>query len=295
MDRTQLLYFREAARREHLSRAAEQLGISQPTLSRSIKQLEDHYGTTLFDRYGRTVRLNARGRALLGHVERALAALEDADREIGDLVRHGSRTIALGFFGTLGIRVVPALLRRYQRRAAGVEFSLYQGPQPALLEELRGGRLDLCLCSAGREHPDLAWEHLWNEDLFVHVPPRHRLAGRNTVDLAEIADEPIISLKPGSGLRRITDALYAKAGFTPRIVFEGEEVVTLRGLIGVGFGVLLAPRLDGPAADGVVALPVRTPRCERPVGLAWLRSRYLSESAAAFRDFIVSDARRRAS
>jgi DNA-binding transcriptional LysR family regulator len=290
VDRTQLRYFREAARCEHISKAAEHLGISQPTLSRSIAQLESQYGAPLFDRHGRTVRLNALGQALLHHVERALRALEDADRELADLTQQSRRTVALGFFGTLGIRVVPELLQRFQRASPNVEFSLYQGAQPALLDELRAGRLDICLCSVGDEQPDIIWEYLWSEPLFVHVPKRHPLATRNAVELAELVNEPIISLKPGSGLRRITDALYAKAGFSPRIVFEGEEVVTLRGLIGVGLGVLLAPRFEGPASDGVVSVPVSSPGCERPVGMAWLRGRYLSTTASEFRRFIIADA-----
>ena len=105
MDIDALRYFAAAAKEEHFGRAADALAISQPALSRSIARLEEHYGVALFERDGRGIRITRSGRALLRRVERVIAELEDARRELHDLSEERrSRPIALGFFATLGSR-----------------------------------------------------------------------------------------------------------------------------------------------------------------------------------------------
>ena len=287
----QFTYFRAAARHGHLGRAAEELGIAQPTLSRSIKQLERRYGVLLFDRIGRTVRLNANGRTLLPLVEHALQTLDDVDRAMQDLSATAGRRISLGFIGTLGTRGVPALMDGFRSLEPAVDFRLTQAPPPLLFDLLRKGELDFCLGFAGEQQPDIAAEALWNEELFLHVPPNHRFAGRQDLDLAEAANEQFVCLKQGAGLRAINEELCAEAGFVPSIAFEGQTLVMLRGLVSVGFGVMLAPDTEGPADHDVARIRVRKPNCVRPIVLSRLRKRYLSQIALRFADFVTKHAK----
>ncbi|HTJ24840.1 MAG TPA: LysR family transcriptional regulator [Candidatus Limnocylindria bacterium] len=289
MEIDQLRYFAAAAREEHFGRAAESLGISQPALSRCIARLEELYGIPLFERDGRGIRITEAGRTLLTRVDRIFAELEDARRELRDLARERrTRPVALGFLATLGLHVVPDAIRRYREREPDVEFRLLQGPGPLLGQRLVAGEIDLCLSSPRFADAAIEWQPLWEEELVVLVPRGHRLAARTEIDLTEIANEPVVALKPGYGLRQIVDELCRSAGFQPRIAFEGEEVATLRGLVGAGFGVSLVPLSAHLGDDPTVDLHVRAPVCSRTFGLSWLRGRYLPKQTTTFRDFIVT-------
>ena len=118
------------------------------------------------------------------------------------------------------------------------------------------------------------------------IPETHRLARKRSIKLKEIADEAFISLKPGYGLRRVTDELCAQAGFKPRIKFEGEEVATLSGLVGAGLGIAIGPRLPVSAPGTPAAVQVSDPRCSRTIGLAWMKKRYLPSASRSFLEFI---------
>lgn len=286
MEWSQLEHFRAVARTEHLGRASVELGVSQPALSRTIARLETEFGTPLFDRKGRSIVLNRYGRALLVRVERALDELQDARRELTDLFNRESGTVALAFLATFGTWLVPAIMSSFRAKYESISFRLLQGPAPTLLARLLAGDVDLCLVSPRFDDATIEWMPICDEELHVLVPPAHPLARRRQVRLKEVAGEPFISLKPGYGLRRVTDELCARAGFKPRIGFEGEEVATLWGLVGAGLGIALAPRpvVSGPGAP--VAVLVSDPRCSRTIGLAWVKKRYLSSACRTFIEHI---------
>lgn len=288
MEWQQLTHFRTIARVQHLGRASAELGVSQPALSRTIARLETEFGTPLFDRKGRSIVLNRYGRALLARVERILQELDDAHRELTDLFSNESGTVALAFLATFGTWLVPDLMRAFRTKHENVNFRLLQGPAPSLLERLLAGDVDLCLISPRSEDPAVEWLPIGEEELFLLVPAGHALAKKRTLRLEEVAEERFISLKPGYGLRRVTDELCSRAGFKPNIAFEGEEVATLWGLVGAGLGIAIGPRPAVSAAGAPVALRVSEPKCSRTIGLTWAKKRYITSASRTFLEFIRS-------
>jgi DNA-binding transcriptional LysR family regulator len=286
MEWQQLTHFRTIARVQHLGRASAELGVSQPALSRTIARLETEFGTPLFDRKGRSIVLNLYGRALLARVERILQELDDAHKELTDLFNNQSGTVALAFLASFGTWLVPELMRTFRTEHENANFRLLQGPAPTLRERLLAGDVDLCLVSPRFEDPTLEWLPIGEEELFLLVPAEHPVATRQTIRLQEVAEERFISLKSGYGLRRVTDELCTRAGFTPDISFEGEEVATLWGLVGAGLGIALAPSQAGAVAGSPVAVRVSAPRCFRTIGLAWVKKRYMSSASRTFLDFV---------
>lgn len=286
MEWQQLEHFRTVARTQHLGRASIELGVSQPALSRTIARLESEFGTPLFDRKGRSIILNRYGKALLVRVERALLELEDARRELTDLFNSESGTVTLAFLATFGTWLVPEIMSTFRAKHGSISFRLLQGPAPTLLSRLLAGDVDLCLASPQFDDPSVEWMPIYEEELFVLVPQGHALAGGKQVRLQDVAHESFISLKAGYGLRRVTDELCARAGFKPRISFEGEEVATLWGLVGAGLGIAIAPRQTTPPPEGPLALRVIEPRCFRTIGLSWVKRRYLSAASRTFIEFV---------
>ena len=261
-----LRQFVVVAREEHLTRAAELLGVPQPTLSRSIARLEAELGVPLFTRPGRSIRLTRHGRYLFEAAERTVASLTGALEHLTSDVHPTSGRVALGFLHTLGGETVPRLLKDFRAKHPLVRFALVQDNGHGLLVRLRAGEIDLCLTSPLPQAPDVQTRGLDEQRIDLFVPVGHGLAARQPagVPLAEAADEDFIVMEPGYGLRAITDDLCRAAGFEPRITFEGEEADTARGLVGAGLGVSLLPATTSSLADpSVVAVRITVRR--RPV------------------------------
>ncbi|MFD9213757.1 LysR family transcriptional regulator [Streptomyces sp. NPDC059544] len=282
-----LAYFAGVARHEHVTRAAQELGVPQSTLSRAMVRLEQDLGVTLFTRKGRTVSLTPAGRDFLVSVERALAEVERATEAVRADADPSAGKVAFGFLHTMGSETVPELIRAFRVDHPRIRFTLVQNYGEAMIERLRAGELDLCLTSPVPDAPDLVARRLDEQRLRLVVPDDHRLATRKRIRLAEAADETFVTLEPGYGLRRITDALCAEAGFSPRVAFEGEEAETLRGLVAAGLGVALLPPPAVPR-PGVVELTVTAPRAVREVGVAWLDGHVDTPPVAAFKKFLLS-------
>jgi DNA-binding transcriptional LysR family regulator len=157
-------------------------------------------------------------------------------------------------------------------------------------QQLEQGEIDLCITSPPIEQAGIGWISLMREEIYLMVPPDHRLGGRTSIHLREVEHEPFISLKPGNTMRDLTDNCCRQAGFVPRVAFEGDEPSTLRGLVTAGLGVAFISELVlRNVADPSVIVPLRIeePRCDRIIGLAWRKEHYLSQAAQYFLDFVV--------
>ncbi|MFJ1650740.1 LysR substrate-binding domain-containing protein [Streptomyces sp. NPDC088337] len=282
-----LAYFEGVARTEHVTRAAQEMRVPQSTLSRAMVRLEQDLGVDLFARRGRTVSLTPAGRTFLTSVQRALAEIERAAEEVRADADPATGKVAFGFLHTMGAETVPGLIHAFRADHPRVRFSLVQNYGEAMLEGLRAGELDLCLTSPVPDAPDLVARRLDEQKLRLVVPAEHRLAARRRIRLAEAAEESFVTLEPGYGLRRITDALCREAGFKPRVAFEGEEAETLRGLVAAGLGVALLPPPAFPR-PGVAELTVTAPRAVREIGVAWLEGHPDTPPVAAFKKFLLA-------
>jgi DNA-binding transcriptional LysR family regulator len=282
-----LRWFAAVGRAEHMTRAADELGVPQSTLSRGIARLEEEIGVPLFVRSGRSLRLTREGRTLLRAAERSIAELATGARDLaGDADRLRGR-ITLAFLPTLGTDVVPHLLSEFRARHPGIRFDLIQDAHSVLLARVRSGEADLALTSPLPDEAALAAHALGEEELRLAVPAGHPLADRvGGLPLADAAGEAFVGFLPGYGLRGTVDAWCREAGFTPRLAFEGGDTATLRGFVGAGLGVALLPVSHREPPPGVLELPVSSPRTSRVIGLVWARNRAASAPTRALRDFV---------
>jgi DNA-binding transcriptional LysR family regulator len=288
VDWRQMEYFRVAGRLQHMTRAAQELGMSQPALSRSIGRLERELGVPLFHHVGRSVRLTRYGEAFLARIDRALHEVDEARRELSDMTGAETGTVALGFLRTLADEYVPQLVREFRNRHPGVRFTFSQDNGTVLERELEAGELDLCFMPIPLDGTRFESRPVTDQELVLIVPAEHRLAGRRSVALREAGDEPFISFKPGHAMRRVTDDLCALAGFAPKITFEGEESSAVRGFVAAGLGVAIVPA--SAFAHGIAALHLSEPVARRSIGMAWVKDRYVSEAAQAFARFVARPA-----
>ncbi|NTZ16278.1 LysR family transcriptional regulator [Paenibacillus sp. JMULE4] len=288
MEWQQLEYFQTVARMEHMTRAAQFLSVSQSALSRSISRMEEELGVPLFDRVGRSIKLNRYGELFLRRVHRIMKEYEEGKHEIRNMLDEEAGEVMLGFLHTLGSHLIPDLIVTFRASYPNIRFQLNQSNTASLLQQLIQGSIDLCLLSSPDEaNPSVEWKKLWSEELFIFVPAHHPLANRGAVSLEEISDEPMVSFKKGYGLRNVIDRLCIEAGFAPKIAFEGEEVPTVAGLVAAGLGVALIPDVKGLTDRKLVKLSVSSPECYRIIGAAWMKERYLSPPAERFLQFVM--------
>jgi DNA-binding transcriptional LysR family regulator len=246
--------------------------------------LAETVGAPLTATSGRGIRLTRVGELLAESAERSLSSVEAGTRRVLEEIEPASGHVVLGFLHLLGRSLVPGLLREYRAAHPLVRFTLVQGSRREMVDRLTAGELDLALIAPiPVDDPALDVIVLSEQEIFLSVPESHRLAGRRTARVEELAGEQFIMLEPGYGLRQITDDLCAAAGFEPKIAFEGQESDTVRGLVAAGLGVAVLPRFEPSAPTGVVEVRL-VPRAARTIGLAWRAREQLTPAVALFRD-----------
>ncbi|MEK4229942.1 LysR family transcriptional regulator [Solibacillus sp. FSL H8-0538] len=286
MELMPLIYFKLVAKLENMSRAAEQLHITQPALSKSISQLEASLGVPLFDRNGRSIRLNRYGKFFLERTELILREYDRAREDLTNLIAPGQGEVSIGFMHTLGLQVIPALLTDVRNVYPQMKFQLTQSNSGVLLHKLEAGDLDLCLISSVELGHHVHWEKLWDEELFLIVPYEHPLVGEQSVKLEQFAAEPFISIKKGNSLRKSVDELYRQEGFVLNVAFEGEEIHTVAGLVESGLGVSLIPHIKGLEQYRLHVIPVAAENCKREIGIAYMENRFISAVTEQFSTYV---------
>jgi DNA-binding transcriptional LysR family regulator len=291
MDFDTLRSFLAVADGATVTAVAERAHMTQPALSRALGRMEREAGTPLFVRVGRGLRLTPAGREFARHARESVEAYDRGLRAVTDLVDPHGGLVPLAFLHTLGTWLVPALIQSFRIERPGVRFDLRQHGDAGLVADLLSGVVDLAVTADRPVEPLIESRRLLLQPLRLVVPPDHRLAGRHIVRLRDLADEPFIVLRPGFSLRALTESLCAQAGFRPVIGFEGEEVETLRGLVGSGLGVALLPEPRGTGEPVAPHLRVSDVNAVREIGLAWLRDRRLPPASDAFRRHVLGNAK----
>jgi DNA-binding transcriptional LysR family regulator len=181
---------------------------------------------------------------------------------------------------------VPEQLRRFRESAQGVAFDLFQGPAQEITQRVVDGQADIGITSPRPKAPGLAWHRLYEERLCLAVPRGHRLARRARLRLSAAASEPFIAIGGQTGLRQLTDELWAEDRMHPDIVFEATEIPTLEGLVAAGFGVAVVPVPRDDGDSKVVHVPLTNVGAKREVGVVWDRNRALSPAQERFVTFL---------
>jgi DNA-binding transcriptional LysR family regulator len=283
----ELEWFVVLAETEHMTEAAARLNIAQPTLSRALSRLERRAGVPLFDRGHRRLRLNRYGAIVAEHARRGLAELNAAAERIADLTEPDRGVVRLAFLHSVATWLLPEMLRGYRAVLPGVRFELTQGAGHEILDHLRAGRVDLAMTSPRPDDADLGWHPLHRERLCLAVPAGDPLAGRPGCALADAADRPFVVLRAATGMREISDELFAHAGLAPTIAFQSVDIPSTEGLVAAGLGVAVVP---GPrphrGTPGVHYLPLADPGAHRVIGLCWSTGRPAPPVTQRFAQFV---------
>ena len=289
MNLLHLRYFVELAHTQHFTRAAEQLCITQPSLSHAITQLETELGVPLFERTGRTTTLTRFGEQFLLCAQQTLETLDEGVDALQRVAR-GEGLIRLGLLRTLGVDFVPGLAARYLREHPGrnIRFTFHTGVTQHLLDGLLEKRFDLVFCSQPPAALQLTAVPVGRQDVVLIVPRNHPLAELHTVDLAETLPYPQVYFSRGSGMRDVVDGLFAQIGGTPQIAYETEEDQVIAGLVSQGFGISVVPYMEMLLRLDVKILQISRPVLERNFYLVSNDRVYSTPAVRQFRQYVLN-------
>ncbi|XVQ09635.1 LysR family transcriptional regulator [Spirillospora sp. CA-255316] len=290
MEVRELEWFITLAKTENVTNAAEELHISQPTLSRALGRLERRLGVKLFDRHQNRLRLNKYGEIFQAHATRAMKELAQGEERINTLVDPERGVVSLGFLHSFGGWLVPSLMDRYHAIAPKTTFELEGGPADSIVDGVRNGRIDIGFVAPQPIADDLAWVPLGREVLCLEVPPGDELEGRTQISIADIAHRPMLALGPEYGLRHVVDRLFDDAGIKPRITIEATELSTLRALVRHGSGIAIVPVPPGDGVAPTTMIPLSDSNAFRSYGAVTRQCGPTGSAARAFLSFVSGTA-----
>ena len=234
MNLSQLYYFQKLAELQHYTHAAEELFISQPTLSHAIASLEDDLGCKLFRKQGRNVRLTEDGLVFKEYVDNALGTLDDGVAALK--IRQGrlSGTVHLGAIATVRADFLPTLVVDYRRKRGNlIELLIEQGSTQELVEGLLSGKFDLAIAGKTQD-PRIVFTRLFDQSMGVIVQRDHPLAQRKAISLAELAKYEVYTYRADVPVGVRLDAFLRANGLEPtamRMNRDSDDEVMLGGIV----------------------------------------------------------------
>lgn len=254
-----LRYFVAVARELSFSRAAEQLHIAQPPLSRQIRALEDELGAELLDRGSRPLRLTAAGRFFQVQAQQMLDRMAEVATATARIA-GGQRTwFGLGFVPSTLYGALPEVIRQFRQAQPTVELGLFEMTTVEQYQALKAGRIDVGFGRLNLDDDDVVGELVRNEPVVAALPVNHRLSRHKSLSLARLASEPLLlyPAKPRPSYADQVLEMFHSRGLKPAVALETNEVQTAIGLVVAGLGYALVPKsVQALDRAGVLYMPL---------------------------------------
>lgn len=285
MEIQQLEQFVVIAECENLTKAAQKLHVSQPSLSRSLHALEDELGCTLFDRVGRNIVLNNAGRIAL---DRALVTLSSADsikRDVEEFIHQKHRTVNI--YAPVPMGFAEEIIIDFKREHPDILLRV-GSYSTTYADRLKRLQPDITFFASPIVHKGPNFLMLGEEDIVLAVSRKNPLAQRTSIDLASLANETFIRLLP-STLYDMVQGMYLEAGFDPRVVAEVQDYDQIMAYVAEDFGLTLAPAITwfGRRESAVASVPIRDVHRKRYLYLKWPENTVMNEATLQFRRHLI--------
>lgn len=257
----------------HFGRAATALHVSQPTLSSAVAALERTLGVQLVERTTRSVLLTPVGDEIVRRARGVLGAVDDIAQLAVRARAPLSGDIRLGVIPTVAPYLLPRLLPSLRTRRPQVRVRLREAQTDALLEELRGGALDLALLALPTDEPGVVELPLYDEDFVLVTPADHPMAGGSMLPLAALGGQELLLLEDGHCFRAQALDVCREAGARERSALRAASLSTIVQMVAGGLGLTLVPAaavgVEVGEGRGLATATFRTPAPRRRIGLAF--------------------------
>ena len=283
MDLSSLIYFKTIAETGSLSKAAQELFISQPALSTSISKLEAEIGVKLFDRSKRRIKLNRAGEEYYKKIIQALNEISQAKHNAVAAAEDSAAVISLAAFSYVSFSTI---IQPFLQLRPDCKFRLWQFDNDHVLESLLNYDIDFCLTCTPIISPHVECHHILVQKLFLTVPPNHPLSTKRYINLQDVRDEPFICVNRSSPFYDVTMHCFESAGFLPNVVCELSASSMMAGMINSGIGIALMPDTFSEHTT-LCRVNVISPACLHNVYFVWLKNREYTAVTQSFLDFVL--------
>ena len=280
----QMRYFSASCHAGNISKAAAELHISQPSITASIKALEDELGVSLLHRGNRAVVPTPDGERFLQRCDAILAEIDGLSSEFIELSKK-HKTISVGIPPMIGSILFPEIFRSFRRKHPEIIINPVEIGSQAAKDSVANGELDLAVVTMGDEPISRLEAHqLTSYELEYCVGPKHPLAKKETVSLTQTAQYPMILFSGGYYQKHLLDSSFRALGLTPNILFHSNQLTTIKSFIrqDIASGFLMTQILQ--EEDGIIPIPV-SDGLKLNVAVVWRKDDYLTKEAERFVSF----------
>ena len=288
MTLNQLQYFYQAAKTQHFNRAADNLSISQPSLSRAIAALENELGVILFERMGRNVALTKAGQIFYEQTEKILEDISVAERKMHQLAMSGGE-ICIAYVFPLSTHFIPEASRAFMQMEENKNLTLNfaQGLSVENIEGLKSGKYDIIFGTREPSEMSIRFVPLMRQKMVVITPAGHELADCPCVSAEAFEKYPLLTYDHTSGLGKQTRNFFRRHNLHPQIICESPDENGIASLVREGFGIALVADIDYSRWDNICVKPL-APNLEfyHTVYMGYLAGKYQIPAVSRFIKFI---------
>jgi len=282
----QLRYFLSVADLANFTRAAEELGISQSALSRSIQRLEEELGQPVFERQGRSLSLTEAGTLLQRRTQQILTLIEDTKSEICDDGQSGR--VRVGAIPTIAPYFLPEVLKQFSEAYPQATVIVQENTTDALLKSCTQGEIDLAILALPVPARYLEVEELFQEELLLVLPPDHPLVEKEKIRLSDVEPYPFVLLDEAHCLSDNIVSFCRQRSFQPVAVERTSQLAMVQELVSLSHGVSMIPAMarELDQSDRRVYRSIAGRKPTRTIAVAWNPYRFQSRLLKAFREHL---------
>ncbi len=288
MTLNQLQYFYQAAKTQHFNHAAEDLRISQPSLSRAISSLENELGVMLFERVGRNVILTKAGQIFLEYTEKILDDISIAERKMHQIACRGGE-ITVAYVSPLSTGFIPQVVRTFMKQEENTEitFHFFQGITSQNIAGLKSGKYDIIFGTKDSSEMSIRFIPLMKQEMVVILPQNHPLAKLPYIDASLFNEHPVLTYDHTSGLGRDSQNFFRRYNLHPSIICESPDENGIASLVKEGFGIALVADVDYIHRPGICIRPLNPKQhFYHTVYMGYLAGKYQIPAVSRFIKFI---------
>ncbi|WP_240421285.1 LysR family transcriptional regulator [Paenibacillus periandrae] len=288
MDLRQLNYFMEIARHSSFSKASQHLHLSQPTLSKVIKNLEEELGVPLFDRSTRRIQLTDTGQVLKEQGHLILKTFDNLKTALTDVIQMRKGKFSLGLPPVIGASFFPKIIAQFHEFYPQIEIELVEEGGKLIEQHLLDGELDLGVVVLPVDEEKFEVVPLVNRELMLIVPPAHRLTQQTDVSLHALRDERFILFRKGFALHDRVREACIRSGYEPKIVYESTQWDFIGEMVAAGLGISMLPETICMKNDPtqITAVRMTEPKVHWDLAIIRNKNHYHSHAARAWIMFV---------
>lgn len=284
MDLRQLEYFQAVGRLSNITRAAAALHVSQPSITISIKRLEEELGVILFDRGKKQLCLTSEGKIFLSRVDRILKELEDAVIEMNDYRELKKGLLRLGVPPMIGTYLFPKIFSSFRNTYPYIELDIVENGSLATGKMIEKGDLDLGIIIISEALANINTREISQSEIVVCVNSNHPFSKKDKIKIEDLKDDSIIMMREGFYHREKLLESFRKHNIEPKTLLTSSQLDTIKSLVASGLGISFLLKEVVENEKGIIGIPLEE-KVTVSIGLAWSKDRYLSKASQIFIDW----------